>query len=177
MANTYSWKINNLKYLQNYAHPSGTTLTNPVVHVQWTLTGTDSSGNTGIFSGATPFDPSQINPSSFMAYGSLTSATIATWLESVVIGSYQEHVLSQIQTQIDAKSNPVTSVDNSALPWVPSTGAGSGSPAGNDDSVNPPVTATLQSTPAPAPVQGVQGVQSTPAPAQGVQGVQGVQGT
>jgi len=116
MANTYTWNIKNLQYLLSY-DISDTTLNNVITRVEWDLIGVNSSGVSGVFTGATPFDPSVISLSAFTAYNDLTQDIVVGWLQNVVVGSYQAHVYEQIQKQIDAKTVAVSSVDINSLPW------------------------------------------------------------
>jgi len=116
MATTYNWNIKGLQYLNTY-NLSGTDLNKVVIKVDWDLIGVDTSGVSGTFTGATPFDPSSVSLSGFTPYSSLTQDTIVSWLQNVVTGVYQAHVYEQIQKQIDAKTTPLSSVDASNLPW------------------------------------------------------------
>ena len=101
----YAWKVTGLKKTND-----GT-----VVQTYWTKTGTDANGNIGTFSGATPFsgDPAA---EGYIAFESLTEADVIGWIQSVVVGDYEEHVNKQIQKQID--QNTVTEAD---MPWAVST--------------------------------------------------------
>ena len=54
MSMTYTWEITSLK-TQSQTNILGDTLENAVVQTYWKKTGTDADGNTGSFSGATPF--------------------------------------------------------------------------------------------------------------------------
>lgn len=103
MALTYTWKVTGLKKTND-----GT-----IVQTYWTKTGTDESGATGMFSGATPFtgDPSA---EGYIAFEQLTEADVLGWIQSVVVGDYEIHVNKQIQKQIDASA-----VTESTLPWAP----------------------------------------------------------
>ena len=113
MALTYEWKLTGLK------KTSGNDLSDVIVQTYWTLTGTDGDGNSGTFSGATPFDLNSVDPANFTAYDSLTEATVLNWIKAVVVGSYKDHVDEQIQKQIDGKKNPVVEVNNGQFPWSP----------------------------------------------------------
>lgn len=109
MAITYTWKITGLKVKDEGD------LTNAVVQSYWTKTGKDEDGNEGTFSGATPFT---VNPDDesgpFVPFSQLTEDDVINWVKTVVVGSYEEHVNSQIQKQIDSKKNPIT---DAKLPW------------------------------------------------------------
>jgi len=117
MANTYTWNIKNLQYLTS-CNLSGTTLNNVVVKVEWDLIGVSTDGLSGTFNGATPFETSAINLSAFTPYNSLTKDTVISWLQNVVVGTYQAHVYEQIQKQIDAKSVTLSAAGADSLPWV-----------------------------------------------------------
>jgi hypothetical protein len=90
---------------------------NYVIQTYWTKTGTDENGNTGMFSGATPLTP---NPeqTDFVPYDQLTQAIVLSWIQPVVVDSYEEHVNGVIAKQIADKIDPVTEPD---LPWVTPT--------------------------------------------------------
>ena len=105
----YTWAITGMKVtksgdLQNY-----------VVQTYWTKTGTDEHGNTGTFSGATPFSP---NPeqTDFVPFDQLTQETVISWIQPVVTGAYEEHVNGVIAKQIADKLSPVV---DEPLPWAP----------------------------------------------------------
>jgi hypothetical protein len=109
MAITYTWAVTGMK-----ATTVGTE-SDYVVQTYWTKTGTDENGNTGTFSGATPFDPNPDQPD-FIPYDELTQEIVLSWIQPVVVDSYEEHVNEQIAKQIADKIDPVT---EPALPWAP----------------------------------------------------------
>jgi hypothetical protein len=112
MAVTYTWEITGLKT---------TTVANTdnvVVQTYWKKIGTDENGNTGEFSGATPFpvDPSFVGSNNFINFSKLTEQTVLSWIQGVVINDYEVHVNEQIQNQINNKVNPVV---DATIPWAP----------------------------------------------------------
>jgi hypothetical protein len=112
MAITYTWKITGLKTKDvSEEKPAA------IVQTYWQKIGTDTNGNQGTFSGATPFtvDPSD-DSGPFIAFEDLTEENVLDWIKSVVIGGYEQHVNEQIAKQIEEKINPV--VEN-RLPWMP----------------------------------------------------------
>lgn len=111
MAITYTWAVTGMKVTQVGQE------SNYVVQTYWTKTGTDENGNTGTFSGATPFAPNP-DQTDFVPFDQLTQATVLGWIQPLVTGSYEEHVNNQIAEQIAAKANPVT---EPPLPWAPPT--------------------------------------------------------
>lgn len=113
MAITYTWKITGLK-TKNIAEDKQ----NAVVQTYWQKIGTDENGNEGTFSGATPFtvDPSD-ESGPFIPFEQLTEEDVIAWIQTVVVGQYEEHVNGQIQKQINEKINPVIEAD---LPWATS---------------------------------------------------------
>jgi hypothetical protein len=115
MALTYVWALKSLK------KSDVDNLTGVIVQTTWTCTGTDEDGFDGVFNGATPFDPAQVDPDNFTAYEDLTEAQVLGWIEGVVVGSYKEHVDAQIMKQINAKKVPVVEVDEGQFPWSPPT--------------------------------------------------------
>jgi hypothetical protein len=106
----YTWKVTGMKGIDLPNEP------NAIIQTYWTKTGVDEQGNEGVFSGATPFPPSSIDPDNFIPYDQLTEEIVLGWIQAVVVGSYAEHVDAQIQKQIDALK-----VKEEPLPWAPTT--------------------------------------------------------
>jgi hypothetical protein len=104
---TYTWKITEVKTADTE------NVTDAVVQTYWEKIGTDENGNEGVFSGATPFPQSSINPENFVPYTELTEEIVLGWIQNVVVGSYEEHVNEQIQKQINLKS-----IKEPNLPWA-----------------------------------------------------------
>lgn len=104
----YTWEVTGLK-----TKTEGSNV-NAVVQTYWKKTGTDEAGNTGTFSGATPFTSVDVPEGEFVAFESLTEETVLGWIQAVVVDSYEEHVNGMIQRQIDEKS-----VTEAAMPWAP----------------------------------------------------------
>jgi len=114
MAISYSWKIT-----QMTKKSSVSDLDNVVVHCRWELTGTDSTtGTSGTFHGATPFEIDSDNTGSFVAYEDLTAELVTGWLENIVVDTYWDHVEEVIQGQIDKIDDPEEEVDKNNLPWA-----------------------------------------------------------
>jgi hypothetical protein len=109
MTIAYTWAVTGMK-----ATTVGSE-SNYVVQTYWTKTGTDENGNTGTFSGATPFTP---NPqqTDFTPFDQLTQEVVLGWIQPVVTGSYEDHVNGVIAKQIADKVNPVV---EPPLPWAP----------------------------------------------------------
>lgn len=99
----YTWEVTGLKTTQNGG----------VVQTYWKKIGTDADGNTGTFSGATPFDVDESAPD-YIPFENLTETDVLAWIQAVVVDSYEDHVNGQIQRQIDQQT--VTDAD---LPWAP----------------------------------------------------------
>lgn len=118
MALTYTWKIKSLKKQND---PSAE-LNDIIVQTYWECTGTDVDGNSGTFSGATLFEPDQVDPENFTTYENLTEAQVLGWIQDVVTNnpSYKDHIDSQIQKQIDAIVRPMVEVNADAMPWAES---------------------------------------------------------
>ena len=109
---TYTWEITSLK-TQNQTNADGDALANAVIQTYWKKTGTDSDGNTGSFSGATPFTAANTPADTFVAFADLTEATVLGWVQAVVVGGYEEHVNGQIQKQIDEQT-----IAEADMPWA-----------------------------------------------------------
>lgn len=111
MAITYTWKITGMKTKTEGVNPDA------VVQTYWTKTGTDEAGNTGTFSGATPFSSTTMtNGNVFIPFENLTEETVLGWIKNVVIGGYEEHVNAQIAKQLAEKVTPIV---EATLPWAP----------------------------------------------------------
>jgi len=113
MALTLSWEVTGVK-TKNETNTDGDTLADAVVQTYWKCTGTDSDGNEGSFSGATPFTAANVPAGSFVAFADLTEATVLGWIQAVVVDGYMDHVQEQIQKQIDSAT-----IQEPALPWAP----------------------------------------------------------
>jgi hypothetical protein len=113
MAMTYVYTVTSLKVQNEPDYPQ------TVVQTYWKLTGTDENGNSGSFSGATPFtyDPADAS-GPFVPFADLTEADVVAWISGVVDGnpSYQEHIYGVIAKQIGLEVNPIV---EEPLPWDP----------------------------------------------------------
>jgi len=114
MAVTYTWQITSLR-----TRTEGENL-NAVVQTYWKKTGTDESGNSGTFEGATPFSAASVPAGEFIAFEDLTEETVLNWIKSVVVGDYEQHVNSRIQDKINSAA-----ISQPELPWAPGKGAAS----------------------------------------------------
>lgn len=108
----YTWAITNIKKGDIGKIPD------VVLHVHWTLTGTDKEGHSGTFNGATPLNPPADTKGAFTAFEDLTEQQVIEWIQAVVVDSYKDHVEGQIAKQIAAIKAPVTEVAADALPWA-----------------------------------------------------------
>lgn len=112
MSLTYTWNVTGLKVKNEENFP------NTVFQTYWRKTGTDENGVSGKFDGATPFtlDATQ---ESFIPFDQLTEEVVLGWIQSVVVGDYEQHVNEQIQKDYESKINPVNEIDKtSELPWA-----------------------------------------------------------
>lgn len=108
---TYTWKITGLKTKDiDITHPAA------VVQTYWQKIGTDENGNQGTFAGATPFTVDPTDESGpFKPFNELTESDIIAWIQTVVVGGYEEHVNGKIAEQIEQKITPVV---DAKLPWA-----------------------------------------------------------
>ena len=134
----YTWKLTSLK------RKNTDVAENIVVQTFWKKIGTDADGNVGEFSGATPFDLSSVDPDNFVSYEDLTEEIVIGWIQSVVVGSYEEHVNGKIAEQIGAIVSPVVSVTG-GFPWQPEDEVTEGS-SGPAAEVAPPAPVGIAST-------------------------------
>ena len=112
MSLTYTWELTGLK------KQSGDGVTDAVVQTYWKCTGTNSTGFSGTFSGATPFDLNGIDPDNFTPYDQLTEAQVLGWVEAAA-ASYMDHINEQIEKQIAQQIAPETEVNEGDFPWSP----------------------------------------------------------
>ena len=112
---TYVWEVTSLRK-RDAVNSEGATLSGAVVQTYWKVTGTDGSGNTGEFSGATPFDASNVPAGSFVAFEDLTENTVLGWIQAVVNADqgYADHISERIAHQIDEEQ-----VEDATMPWAP----------------------------------------------------------
>jgi hypothetical protein len=122
MAVTYTWDITDIKKAQQVDG-----LTDVIVHIRWKKIGTDEKGTIGEFVGATPLTASS---GSFTPYEELTKEQVLGWIQSIVVGPYEQHVTDQIQKQIIKKNDPWLIVQTA--PWGETLG-------GNSSNVTPAV--------------------------------------
>lgn len=127
MALTYEWKLTGLKK-QDTAD-----LTDLVIGTQWKLTGTNENGTSGTFSGATPLDIPDADEEGFIPYEELTEELILGWIQNVVSGSgptnYMDHINGQLLKQIREKEYVIKEVGEMDLPWSPTSGSVTPTPA------------------------------------------------
>jgi hypothetical protein len=107
----YTWKLTKLKKADTES------VQGAVVQTYWELTGTDEDGYTGVFSGATPFALDTVDPDNFTPYEQLTEQQVLSWIQSVVVGSYKEHVEGRIADQINQKKVVIIEETEENFPW------------------------------------------------------------
>lgn len=121
MGLTYEWKLTGLK------KQNSDNITEAVVGTQWKLTATDTDGNEGTFTGATPFSISAINLGNFTEYSDLTEEQVLGWIKNHVSGSastnYMGHINEQILKEINGKKWTKIEVAETDLPWSPTSGS------------------------------------------------------
>lgn len=104
---TYTWRVTGVKTLNQGSNASA------VVQTYWKKIGTDENGKTAEFTGATPFDASNVPADKFVPFDQLTESVVLGWIQGIVTGSYEKHVNDQI-----AKALAPQAVDAS-MPWAP----------------------------------------------------------
>ena len=112
MSLTYAWKLTGLK------KASGGDLQDVVVGTRWELTGTDEDGNSGTFSGATPFKLENVEFHNFVPYPNLDQDTVIGRIQAEVVGGYKDHIDQKIQSQIDAAKYDVKDIQANEFPWI-----------------------------------------------------------
>jgi len=122
MALTYEWKLTGLR------KQNTDTFNDVVVGTHWTVTATDEQGNTGIFTGATPFKVVDLNADGFVDYKDLTEELVLDWVKNTVAGNnsatnYWAHISERIMEQINSKKYNRLDVSSNDLPWSPTSGS------------------------------------------------------
>lgn len=115
MALTLTYSVTSLK-VKDEVNSEGVTLQNAVCQTYWKVVGTNVNGETGEFSGATPFSAASVALDNFKDFANLQEEDVLSWIKAVVEGdpSYKSHVESRIQAQIDAEK-----VRETSMPWAP----------------------------------------------------------
>jgi hypothetical protein len=121
MGYTYEWSVTGIK------KATSDDISDAIIGTQWKVICTDDDGNTGEFSGATPFDLNTIDTENFTEYQNLTETQVLNWIKNTVSGSSSTNYWSHIQGQLDKQINRtklshvvVNSVD---LPWSSTSGS------------------------------------------------------
>jgi hypothetical protein len=110
---TWAWEVTSLKR-KDQVNSEGATLTGAVTQTFWKVTGTDSDGNTGEFSGATPFTAENVPAGSFVAFDDLTEETVLGWIQNVVNNDqgYADHISERVKYDIEKDLE-----EEAAMPW------------------------------------------------------------
>jgi hypothetical protein len=115
----YHWKLTGLRKVNTNG------LEGVIIGTNWVLTGTDSDGYSGNFTGATPFKVEELNVENFTNFNDLTEEQVLDWIQGVVysIPSYWEHINTQILKSIRDNKSPVDVISENDLPWSPLSGS------------------------------------------------------
>jgi hypothetical protein len=110
---TWAWEITQIRK-RDQVNSEGATLAGAVVQSYWKLTGTNSDGEAGEFSGATPLDATMTPAGSFTAFADLTEDTVLGWIQPMVLGDqgYCDHIAERVQGQIEEEQTA-----DAAMPW------------------------------------------------------------
>ena len=110
---TWVWEVTSLKR-KDEVNSEGATLSGAVTQTFWKVTGTDANGNSGEFSGATPFTAANVPAGSFVAFDDLTEETVLGWIQDVVNNDehYANHIVERVQYDIDKDLE-----EEAAMPW------------------------------------------------------------
>ena len=138
MSLTYAWAINSLK-LKDETNHEGATLNRAVYQTHWTITGTNSAGQSGTWAGATPLSAANVPAGSFVAFDDLTEDTVVGWIRNIVENdeAYMAHITERLEMDIEEKFGTSEEVEEKSLPWAPpadaEADAGAEDPAPADD--------------------------------------------
>lgn len=113
MSIEYTWKLTSI------TKANSPELTGVVIGTRWECTGTDQDGNSGTFSGATPFNLAEAGGENFVPFDQLTEEVVIGWIQAVVVGGYKDRVEEQILKQIEAKKQDVSVLNDGQFPWSP----------------------------------------------------------
>ena len=119
MSYTYTYAINSIK-LKDEVNHEGATLSRAVYQTYWTLTGTNSDGQSATWSGATPLSAANVPAGSFVAFEDLTNDIVAGWVRAVVEGDqgYLDHINERLDEEIEREHGGIEEMEGSALPWA-----------------------------------------------------------
>lgn len=109
MSITYKWRVTGLKVKDENDNADA------VVQVYWEKKGIDENGLSASFNGVTPFTSTTMpEGSKFIPFEELTEEIVLEWVQAVTVGSYETHINSYIENQIDKIINPIS---RATLPW------------------------------------------------------------
>jgi len=112
MALTYEWKLTGLKKANSESAKD------VIIGTRWELIGTDENGNSGTFSGATPFKLENVELHNFVPYDNLDQGTVIGWIQSEVVGEYKDRVDQKILAQIEEVKMAHAEVNSTEFPWA-----------------------------------------------------------
>lgn len=137
MSLTYAWAINSLK-LKDETNHEGATLNRAVYQTHWTITGTNSAGQSGSWAGATPLSAANVPAGSFVAFDDLTEDTVIGWIRNIVENdeAYMEHITERLTLDIEEKFGTTEEIEEKALPWAAPADAEAEAEAPADDSAD-----------------------------------------
>lgn len=119
MTFTYSYSIDSLK-VKDEVNADGVTLPRAVYQTYWTITGTNSAGQSASWSGATPFTAANVPEGSFTAFADLTEAEVIGWVQAVIDADpqYKAHIDERLEQSIEEEHGTMEDVAAEALPWA-----------------------------------------------------------
>ena len=122
MGLTYEWKLTGLKKRDT------ADLNDLVIGTRWELKGTNENDIHGTFSGATPLDIPDADEAGYIPYAELTEEIVLNWIKEHVSGSnpetnYWDHMNGRILKAIDGTKHVTTEVQETDLPWSPTSGS------------------------------------------------------
>jgi hypothetical protein len=121
MGYTYEWSVTSVK------KATSDNINDAIIGTQWKVVCTDEDGNSGEFSGATPFDLNTIDTENFTEYQNLTETQVLDWIKNSVSGSsstnYWNHIQGQIDKQINRTKLSYVAVNGVDLPWSSTSGS------------------------------------------------------
>jgi hypothetical protein len=119
MSYTYTYAINSIK-LKDEVNHEGATLSRAVYQTYWTITGTNSAGQSATWSGATPLSAANVPAGSFVAFEDLTNDIVSGWVRGIVEADqgYLDHINERLDEEIEREHGGIEEVEGRALPWA-----------------------------------------------------------
>ena len=95
----YTWTISRIGK-RSVTNANGDVLTDAIVMVKWKKTGTDADGNVGTYLGTSTLDPTNTSTGDFVAFDSVTTDDLLSWVQSGISESFMQKIDNMIADQV-----------------------------------------------------------------------------